>query len=99
MPKLRAIPGGKNREKIFSLIYGLRLYPSGAVAQVSAGEAILHDGASSHVPLHIIEGTREQIRAQLLASIDAFFDIYGDETLALTAPEYCQREGVEEPGC
>ncbi|MBI3301832.1 MAG: hypothetical protein HYZ72_07110 [Deltaproteobacteria bacterium] len=99
MAKLRAIPGGKGKEKTFSLIYGLRLYPAGAVAQVTEGEAVLRDGASSRVPLHLIEGTREQIRAQLLASIDAFFDIYSDDTVEVTAPSRFQSEGVEEPGC
>src|SRR5215510_6079783 len=99
MAKLRAIPGGKGKEKTFSLIYGLRLYPTGAVAQVSEGEAVLQDGTSSQVPLHLIEGTREQIRAQLLASVDAFFEIYNDDSVELTVPSDIQSDGVEEPGC
>jgi hypothetical protein len=100
MAKLRAIPGGKSKEKIFSLIYGLRLYPAGAVAQVSEGGTILCDGTQNRVPLHLLEGTREQIRAQLLASIDAFFDIYGDDAVAFTTPSCVMpNEGIEEPGC
>ena len=99
MAKLRAITGGKGKEKTFALIYGLRLYPTGEVAQVSEGEAILRDGVSNRVPLHLIEGTREQIRAQLLASIDAFFDIYNDESVELTAPSSLQSEEVGESGC
>jgi len=99
MAKLRAITGGKGKEKIFALVYGVRLYPAGQVTQVSVGEAVLRDGTSSRVPLHLIEGTREQIRAQLLASIDAFFDIYNDDSVELTAPSDIQSDGVEEPGC
>ncbi len=99
MAKLRAITGGKGKEKTFTLIYGVRLYPVGEVSQVTEGEAVLRDGTTSRVPLHLIEGTREQIRARLLASLDAFFDIYGDDSLELTAPSSAQGEGVEEPGC
>ena len=98
MAKLRAISGGKGKEKPFSLVYGLRLYPTGEVAQVGEGKAVLYNGTTTQVPLHFIEGTREQIRAQLLASIDAFFDIYSDATVELTNPSELG-EGVEEPGC
>jgi len=99
MAKLRAITGGKGKEKTFALIYGVRLYPAGEVFQVTEREAVLRDGTTSRVPLHLIEGTREQIRARLLASLDAFFDIYGDDSVELTAPSSAQGEGVEEPGC
>jgi hypothetical protein len=99
MAKLRVISGGKGKEKTFSLIYGLRLYPTGTVAQVAEGKVILHDGARSSVPLHLIEGTREQIRAQLLASIDAFFDIYSGDAVEMTTPSDFQSEGVGESGC
>ena len=99
MAKLRAITGGKGKEKTFALIYGARLYPAGEVLQASEGEAVLRDGARSRVPLHLIEGPREQIRAQLLASLDAFFDIYGDDSVELTTPSRVQSEGVEESGC
>ncbi|HEV8717914.1 MAG TPA: hypothetical protein VGX03_34495 [Candidatus Binatia bacterium] len=99
MAKLRSIAGGKGKEKTFALIYGLRLYPVGEVARVSAGETVLRDGTSSQVPLHLLEGTREQIRAQLLASIDAFFDIYSADAVALSARADLQNSGVEEPGC
>ena len=46
MAKLRAIAGGKGREKTFSLVYGLRLYPTGEVTQVGEGKAILRDRTS-----------------------------------------------------
>lgn len=99
MAKLRAISGGKGKEKSFSLVYGLRLYPVGTIIDVTEGEAQQQNGVKSRVPLHLIEGTREQIRAQLLASIDAFFDIYDDESVQLTTLSCFRGEEVGEPGC
>lgn len=105
MPKFKAIPGGKDRkgtEKTLSLTYGLRLYPADQIdeiEQVIGGEVRLRDGSSSRIPLHIIEGTRDQIRAQLLASIDAFFDIHSDEALETSLPSRSQKKGAEDTGC
>jgi hypothetical protein len=99
MAKLRAIAGGKSKEKTFSLVYGLRLYPTGEVTQVGEGKAVLRGRTSTQVPLHLIEGTREQIRAQLLASIDAFFDIHEDDRMKLTTPSSVLGENVEDSGC
>lgn len=100
MAKLKALPGGKGKEKTFALLYGLRLYPTKDIAEVRENEIILTNDTQSRVPLHVIEGTREQIRAQLLASIDAFFDIYGDTDVQITAPTCAPLErGAGEPGC
>lgn len=99
MAKLRAISGGKTKEKTFSLVYGLRLYPAETVAQLHEGVTLQQNGSESRVPLHLIEGTREQIRAQLLASIDAFFDIHGDVATPIVAPACASGEEVGEPGC
>ena len=105
MARLKAIPGGKDGKstgKTLSLVYGLRLYPAETdeqVKQVVGGEVQLRDGSSSRVPLHIIEGTRDQIRAQLLASIDAFFDIYSDEALETSMSARSQKNEAEDAGC
>jgi hypothetical protein len=100
MTKLKAIPGGKGKERTFALLYGLRLYPTGEIAEIQENEITLTNGTQGQVPLHLLEGTREQIREQLLASIDAFFDIYGDTDPRITAPA-CDRKEREagEPGC
>jgi hypothetical protein len=102
MAKLRAIPGRKEKRKTLSLVYGLRLYRQGEVAGVNEGKVALRDGTDSHPTLHLIEGTPEQIRAQLLASIDAFFDIYGDNP-EVRRPSSLQRVSKEgegdETGC
>jgi len=100
MTKLKAIPGGKGKERMFALLYGLRLYPTRDVAGIQENEITLTNGTRGQVPLHLIEGTRDQIRAQLLASIDAFFDIYGGTDMRMTAPTCDRKErGAGEPGC
>lgn len=99
MAKLKAVPGGKGQEKTFSLVYGLRLYPAGVVAQLHEGVTLQRNGSESRIPLHLIEGTRAQIRAQLLASIDAFFDIYDDVSVQMITPSCPSGEEMGEPGC
>lgn len=59
-----------------SLVYGLRLLPEGELEQVGSGSIRLRNGREEHVTLHLLEGSKEEIEAQLKQSIDAFFDIY-----------------------
>jgi hypothetical protein len=99
MAKLRAISGGKSKGKPLALIYGLRLYNAGEVAGIGEGNITLSDGSESHVTLHLIEGSREQIRAQLLASIDAFFDIYNDPPPRSSSPRNRKEPEGNDPGC
>lgn len=99
MAKLRAISGGKSKEKPLSLVYGLRLYSAGVVAGIGEGNVTLGDGSESHVTLHLIEGNREQIRAQLLASIEAFFDIYSDPPPRASALRSRKETEGNDPGC
>jgi len=99
MVKLRAIPGGKSKGKTFSLIYGLHLFSAEEVPQVIGGGIVLRDGTQRPLPLHVLEGNREQLRAQLLASIDAVFDRY-NASMNETIPSICpQGEEVSETGC
>jgi len=46
------------------------------VAGVEAAPVALKNGNEAQVTMHILEGSREQIEAQLRLSIDAFFDFY-----------------------
>lgn len=39
----------------------------------------LPDGAKGEMTLHMISGTKQEIKDKLLHSIEAFFDIYLDE--------------------
>ncbi|WP_158750928.1 allantoinase [Acidobacterium sp. S8] len=59
-----------------TLVYGLRLLPADEIEQVSDAPIQLKNGNSARVTMHILEGSREQIEAQLRQSIDAFFDFF-----------------------
>jgi hypothetical protein len=59
-----------------TLVYGLRLLPSEELAAVSDATLTLKNGNEAHCTMHVLEGSREQIEAQLKLSIDAFFDFY-----------------------
>ena len=58
-----------------TLIYGMRLITEDEIAAVEHGQVLTEKGQTRQVTLHTIEGTREQIRRQLLESIDAFFEL------------------------
>ena len=58
------------------LVYGLRLLPADEIEAVQAAPIKLKNGNDAQVTMHIVEGSREQIEAQLRLSIDAFFDFY-----------------------
>jgi hypothetical protein len=59
-----------------TLIYGLRLLPEGEVTDIQDATLKLANGHQAHVTMHMIEGSREEIEAQLKRSLDAFFDFY-----------------------
>jgi ribosomal 50S subunit-associated protein YjgA (DUF615 family) len=59
-----------------TLIYGLRLLPEGEVTEIQDATLKLANGRQAHVAMHLIEGSRKEIEAQLKRSLDAFFDIY-----------------------
>jgi hypothetical protein len=59
-----------------TLVYGMRLLPADEVESVDDAPIKLKNGNQAHVTMHVLEGSREQIEAQLRLSIDAFFDFY-----------------------
>ncbi|MHB1023262.1 MAG: allantoinase [Acidobacteriaceae bacterium] len=59
-----------------TLVYGMRLLPADEVAEVGEAPVVLKNGKQAHVTMHVLEGSREEIEAQLKQSIDAFFDFY-----------------------
>ena len=59
-----------------ALVYGMRLLPADEIKAVGEGSVQLKNGNQAGVTLHLLEGTREQIEAQLRQSIDAFFDFF-----------------------
>lgn len=58
------------------LVYGMRLLPADEVLTVGEAAIQLRNGNSAGVTMHVLEGSREQIEAQLKLSVDAFFDFY-----------------------
>jgi len=56
-----------------TLIYGMQLLPEGEAETVSDAEVILKNGKKSDISMHVIEGTQEEIRNQLIRRLDAFF--------------------------
>ncbi len=59
-----------------TLVYGLRLLPAGEIAEVGDAPIKLQNGHGARVTMHVLEGSREEIEAQLRQSLDAFFDFY-----------------------
>ncbi len=59
-----------------TLVYGMRLLPADEIVRVGDAPIELKNGNQAHVTMHVLEGSREQIEAQLKMSLDAFFDFY-----------------------
>ena len=59
-----------------TLIYGLRLLPEGEVTDIQDATLKLANGHEAHVTMHLIEGSRQEIEAQLRRSLNAFFEFY-----------------------
>jgi hypothetical protein len=73
--KLRLVKGAAERA---ALVYGMRVFVQGGVSGVEDAQVRLNDGSTGRVAMHLIEGTRAQIRRQLMQSIDAFFELLED---------------------
>lgn len=62
----------------YSLCYGMRLDKGTASERTHPHVPVtLPDGSGDTMALHVINGTVDEIKAQLLESVDAFFEIYG----------------------
>ncbi len=70
----------KGRQPRGALVYGMRIFAADQVAAIEAAKVSLADGTSGRVTMHLIEGTRAQIRRQLMQSIEAFFELLDEET-------------------
>jgi hypothetical protein len=73
--RLTLVKGASQRG---ALVYGMRIFDQGGVAGVEDAQVNLADGTNGRVTMHLIEGSRAQIRRQLLQSIDAFFELLED---------------------
>lgn len=61
-----------------SFVYGFDLRPAHEVDAVTDAQVLLTDGSKSHITMHLIEGTKEQIKAMLMQSVDAFFELHDE---------------------
>jgi hypothetical protein len=60
-----------------ALVYGMRLLPADELASIGNAQVTLQSGGTTGVTMHLIEGSSEEdIRRQLLQSLDAFFEFY-----------------------
>ncbi len=58
-----------------TLIYGLRLFEADTVAGIEDAKIFVKEGNPVRVTMHLIEGSRAQIKRQLMRSLDAFFEL------------------------
>ncbi|HEU5452922.1 MAG TPA: allantoinase [Terriglobales bacterium] len=59
-----------------TLIYGMRLLPADDIEQIGDAVIQLKHGRQARVTMHVLEGGKEEIEAQLRTSIESFFDMY-----------------------
>jgi phosphoglycolate phosphatase-like HAD superfamily hydrolase len=59
-----------------TLVYGMRLLPEEDVLEVGDAPVRLKNGREARVTMHVLEGSKDEIEAQLKQSLDAFFDLY-----------------------
>ncbi|HLG99105.1 MAG TPA: hypothetical protein VKX49_22525 [Bryobacteraceae bacterium] len=59
-----------------ALVYGMRLLPADEIEGIEDADIKLKNGNTAHVTMHLIEGGEDQIRKQLMQSLDAFFEFY-----------------------
>lgn len=74
--RLKLVKGGAHKG---ALVYGMRIFAEGELATVEPACVTMADGTSQRVTMHLIEGTRSQIRNQLMRSIDAFFELLDEQ--------------------
>ena len=58
----------------YTLVYGLRLVPEGALVEAEEVRLRLNTGDNAGLTLHTIDGTIPQLRRALDRSLDAFFE-------------------------
>ncbi len=58
-----------------ALVYGIRLFNAEDLDEVPEAYVITKDGKTTTITLHLLEGTVEQCRSQLMQSLDAFFEL------------------------
>ncbi|MDD5544260.1 MAG: allantoinase [Acidobacteriia bacterium] len=63
-----------------ALVYGIRMFEAGELDEVPEAFVMTKEGKTTTITMHLIEGDLEQCRAQLLRSLDAFFEFQEPES-------------------
>lgn len=58
------------------LVYGMRLLPADEVVEVGEASIKLKNGREARCTMHVLEGGKEAIEAQLKMSVEAFFELH-----------------------
>lgn len=60
-----------------AMVYGVRLLPAEELESIEDAKIKLKTGHHASVTMHLLEGdNEEEIKRQLLQSLDAFFEFY-----------------------
>jgi len=60
-----------------AIVYGIRLLPADELESFEEAKIKLKNGKTASVTMHLIEGgSEEEIKRQLMQSLDAFFEFY-----------------------
>jgi hypothetical protein len=57
------------------IVYGIRMFDAGTLDEVPEAYVMMKNRKTNTITLHLIEGTKEQRKQQLLQSLDAFFEL------------------------
>ena len=72
--------GTPKKGQQFTLGYAMRLdRGTGTEFSHSHVTVTLPNGSEGTMPVHVINGTADEIKARLLESVDAFFEIYAED--------------------
>ena len=60
-----------------ALVYGVRMLPTDELESFEDAKIHLKNGNTAAVTMHLIEGeSEEELKGQLMRSLDAFFEFY-----------------------
>ncbi len=58
-----------------AIVYGIRMFNAEELEEIPEAYVLMKDGTTNTITLHLIEGSPEECKAQLLQSLDAFFEL------------------------
>jgi hypothetical protein len=58
-----------------AIVYGIRMFNPEELDEVPEAYVMMKDGTTNTITMHLIEGSPEECKNQLLQSLDAFFEL------------------------